>query len=375
MAIDSSRARLKIAIVVPGGVDPSGTERVIPVLLWLLERLTAGGDEVHVFALGQQLSPGKWRLCGATIHNAGHRRSRIRALGDLFRERRRAPFDIVHAFWAGAPGQVAAVFALLTGTPMVVTLPGGDIAALPDIAYGARLRWRGRAATRLVLATARRIIAPSHFIAAQVEALGWRAANIPFGVALDRWPPCAPRRREGGGPLRLCHVASLNRVKDQIGLLDALAMVAADDVDFTLDIVGEDTLGGEVQRKCAALGLDRRIRFHGFLPQPQLRAVVARSDMMIINSRHEGALIVLLEAAAVGVPTVGTRVGLIADWSPEAAMSVPVGDLKGLARAIVELASNEDMRLRLAQAAHQRAIANDADDYASCLRSLYAELA
>jgi len=103
--------------------------------------------------------------------------------------------------------------------------------------------------------------------------------------------------------------------------------------------------------------------------------VVARSDMMIINSRHEGALIVLLEAAAVGVPTVGTRVGLIADWSPEAAMSVPVGDLKGLARAIVELASNEDMRLRLAQAAHQRAIANDADDYASRLRSLYAELA
>ena len=30
---------MKIALVVPGGVDRSGTRRVIPIILWLIERL------------------------------------------------------------------------------------------------------------------------------------------------------------------------------------------------------------------------------------------------------------------------------------------------------------------------------------------------
>jgi len=30
---------VKVAVVVPGGLDPSGTVRVIPALLWFLERI------------------------------------------------------------------------------------------------------------------------------------------------------------------------------------------------------------------------------------------------------------------------------------------------------------------------------------------------
>ena len=51
---------MKIAIVVPGGVDRSGTDKVIPCQLWLIERLAAGDDEVHVFALYQEPRPGRW---------------------------------------------------------------------------------------------------------------------------------------------------------------------------------------------------------------------------------------------------------------------------------------------------------------------------
>src|ERR1700716_108575 len=42
-------SRMRIGIIVTGGVDASGRERVVPALLWLVERLARRHD-VHVFA-------------------------------------------------------------------------------------------------------------------------------------------------------------------------------------------------------------------------------------------------------------------------------------------------------------------------------------
>ena len=47
---------MKVALLVPGGVDRSGERRVIPCLLWLIERLAAAGDDLHVFAASQESS-------------------------------------------------------------------------------------------------------------------------------------------------------------------------------------------------------------------------------------------------------------------------------------------------------------------------------
>jgi glycosyltransferase involved in cell wall biosynthesis len=259
--------------------------------------------------------------------------------------------------------------------PFVVTLPGGDLAALPDIGYGARLSRRGRIATKLVLSRAAAIVAPSEWMATEARSLGWRTVTIPFGVALDRWPEALPRARKPGAPLKLIHVASLNCVKDPFGLLEAVRLLADRGIEFTLDLIGVDTLDGAVQRHCSVLGLDHRVAFQGFVPNSDLRAWFERSDLLVMSSRHEGASIVLLEAAVSGVPTVGTAVGSIADWSPDASIAVRVGDPEALARAIANLAENDAERLRLARAAQSRALAHDANACARELRQLYADVA
>jgi len=366
---------MKIALVVPGGVDRSGTERVIPVLLWLIERLAETGDEVHVYALNQEPEPGEWRLLGATIHNAGRRPKRLRALAALRREHRRKAFDVVHAFWAGTPGQVATAFGAIAHVPVVITLPGGDLARMPDIEYGAQLRWTSRVTTKAALSRASAIVTPSDWLARQAGAQGWPAITIPFGVALNHWPIMPPRQRTRETPLRLIHVASLNRVKGQFGLLEAMRLLADRKTDFTLDVIGEDTLAGAVQQHCSSLGLDDHVTFHGFVPNAKLRAHFEKADMLVMNSRHEGAPIALYEAATAGVPTVGTAVGSIADWTPEAAVAVPVGKPAALAEAIAELAGNEPKRLRLAKSAQDRVIAHDADKYAREIRRLYTDVA
>lgn len=365
---------MKVALLVPGGVDRSGTHRVIPCILWLIERLARAGDEVHVFALDQEPRPAEWDLLGARVHNAGARPRRARMLAQLAAEHRRGRFDVVHAFWAASCGVVAALAKPLLRVPVVLHLPGGDLAAVPEIGYGARLTRRGRAWARLALAAADRVIAPSTFIVDQAKSLGVRAERVPFGVALDRWPSAAPRRRDPAGPARLLHVGSLNRVKDQETLLRAALHLREMGIDFRLDVIGGDTMRGAVQRCAEEVGLDDVVRFHGFLPHDQLRPWVDRSHLLVVTSRHEAGPLVLLEAAAAGVPTVGTRVGHLADWAGDAAAVVPIGDHVALAGEVARLLGDEDARLRLASRARERAVAEDADCTARRIRALYTEL-
>ncbi len=82
----------------------------------------------------------------------------------------------------------------------------------------------------------------------------------------------------------------------------------------------------------------------------------------------------MLEAAVAGVPTVGTAVGHIAEWAPNAAISVPVGDWAGLAGAIAHLLSDDLLRVEIAGEALRRAVREDADYTAERFHALYAGL-
>lgn len=320
---------MRIALIVPGGVDRSGEYRVVPVLLTLIGRLSLH-NEVHVIALRQETEPGEWELAGARIHNIGSRHMRLRALTLLRSLHRQKPFDVVQAIWSGTCGLVAVTAGKLLGIPSLVHVAGGELVALHEIGYGGRLTWRGRLREALLLRGASAITAASAPLVESLSELGFVAQRLPLGVDLETWPPRDPVRREAGRTARLIHVASLNRVKDQPTLLRALAALDKSGTAFELDIAGEDVLHGEIQALAGRLGLSNRIRFRGFLTQRQLRPVVEAADLMIVSSCHEAGPLAILEAAVAGVPTVGTAVGHIAEWAPYAALAVPVGDSVGL---------------------------------------------
>jgi glycosyltransferase involved in cell wall biosynthesis len=368
---------MKIAILTPGGVDRSGTTRVIPCLLWFIERLVRSGDEVHVFALRQETARARWPLLGANVHNAGGRGAVIRgwrAALDLHREHRRAPFDVIHALWAVPQGALAAIGGKMLGVPVLLHLPGGDIVNLPKIGYGGRRTMKGRAALRMAVWGADRIVSASDDMVRRARELGIHAGRIPFGVALDHWPPLLPRRRADGAPARLLQVANLSAVKDQETLLLAAKSLRVRGIPFVLEIIGEDTLYGRVHLRTQALGLEDHVRFPGFLPQAALSEHVYAADLLVVTSRHEAGPVVVFEAAAAGVPTVGTKVGILADWAPEAARVVEIGDAEALGHAIAELLSNEDKRLQLAAEAQQRAINENADITTAKIRQVYLEM-
>jgi glycosyltransferase involved in cell wall biosynthesis len=364
---------MRIALVVPGGVDRSLEYRVIPALLALIGRLAINHD-VQVFALYQEAVPGEWHAAGAHIRNVGSKHTVSRAIRAIRTEHHRAPFDLVHSIWSGWSGLIAVLSGRLLRVPSVIHVAGGELVSLAEIGYGGRLKWHGRMRESWNLRAAAAVTAASAPIIDTLSQLGVAAQRIPLGVDLTAWPPRDPVPRDPSRPARFIHVASLNRVKDQTTLLRALASLMRSGLNFEMKIVGEDTLNGEIQSIAAELGLSERVKFLGFLPQRRLRPVVEAADLMILSSRHEAGPLAMLEAAVAGVPTVGTAVGHIQEWSPAATACVPVGDSARLAETIGQLLEDEDLRLRLAREALRRATSEDANYTAERFQRLYETL-
>ena len=368
---------MRIGLVVAGGLDRSGRERVTPSLLWLVERLARRHD-VHAFVLQYHPEPCDYPLLGAMVHDTG--RAGGPPLGRRARQRRRlaaavaahGPFDLLHGY-QGLPAAAATRVAARFRIPAVVTLDSGELASIDDIRYGLQRRWYDRRAIAAAMRAADRITVATDFMARMIPAGRRHApvAVIPIGVDAGCFPPAT---RAEGPPWRLLRVASLNPVKDYPMLLHALASVVSHGLDVHLDIVGEDTMDGRVQALARTLQLESRVTFHGLQPTDRLAAFYARAHLHVASSRHEAAGVVVLESAAAGLPTVGTAVGYVADWHPDRAVAVPVGDPTGLANAVVELLQDPSRRARLASAARTWTLAHDADWTAAQFEKVYGEI-
>jgi glycosyltransferase involved in cell wall biosynthesis len=364
---------VRLGLVVKGGIDRSGRERVIPSLLWLIERLARRHD-VHAFVLHQELEPCTYALFGATIHDLGQvkavpglaRRQQFRRLTAAIAGVGR--LDLLHAYWVMPAGFVTTLAARRLHVPSVVTADSGEWVAFPDIAYGLRRRWTDRLTVSWTMRRATAVTVCSENMARMAAQRGVTARVIPLGVPKEAFP-CA--NRADGPPWRLLQVASINPVKDQTTLLQAMSRLVRIEPRVQLDIVGEDTLGGRMQALCHSLGLNSHVVFHGFLPTAQVAALFARAHLHVVSSRHEAAGVVTLEAATSGVPTVGTAVGYVVDGAPDRAVAVTVGDPDALSAAVLALLRDSARRTQLADRARTWALAHDADWTASEFERLY----
>jgi len=193
--------------------------------------------------------------------------------------------------------------------PLVVSFYGYDAGRLAR-----KPLWRRRFAALFARATAVLVEGPA--MATRLRALGCppeRLRIMPLGVDVASWiVPTIPAGQRGGATLHLVIAASLREKK---GIATALTALAEADTPrpWRLTVVGDGPLRQSLQARAADLGLADRITWSGYLPSAELRAVLSSADLLLQTSEtapdgdtEGGAPVVLLQAAAAGVPVVGT---------------------------------------------------------------------
>ncbi len=378
---------MRIGIVSPG-FSASERDWCIPVLLDLVRAL-AEGDDVTVLALRYPHHHSPYEVHGARVIPLGGAETRglprialfARALRVLVREIRGQRLDVLHAMWGHEPGFLAALAGRLTGTPVVVSLQGGELADLPDVDYGGARSGVNRRLVSGALRLADRVVCGSEWLTRQASrrVTPERLVTLPFGVDTERFRPeadaeTADRWRLDGDPC-LLHVASLVPVKDQDTLLRAFARVLTHHPGAALHLAGEGDLLPYLGNLAGELGIAERVRFLGHVPHDELPRLYRQADLHLLPSRHESMAMVVLEAAACGCPTVGTPVGYLPELEP-AARTVPLRDPRALARELLELLAEEGAPKRLGAAARELIHARyRLDQTVDRLRALYRSLA
>jgi glycosyltransferase involved in cell wall biosynthesis len=138
-------------------------------------------------------------------------------------------------------------------------------------------------------------------------------------------------------------------------------------------IAGDGPLAGELRARADRTGAD--VRLLG--PRPDVPALLALADVVVVPSRWEARALIVQEAMRAGRPLVATRTGGIPELTGEdAAVLIPPGDPDALATAVCAVLDDPALAARLGQAARARSATFAAEpDAVESAVAIYARLA
>lgn len=290
---------------------------------------------------------------------------------------------VIHANF-GPDGVRALPLAGQLRLPLVTSLRGYDV-HLQKATLIRSLRWSWVA---YALGEARLHRCGALFLAVS-EALRERAIARGFpaertlthydGIDLDRFRT-GP---EGAREQVVLHVGRLVEKKGTLGLLRAFSAIAATHPRARLEIHGDGPLRAMLQSEAVALGLGARVIFRGHTSPEAIAArmreawLLAAPSCTASNGDGEGLPTVVVEAAASGLPVIGTHHAGI----PEAVrhgqtgLLVPEADVGSLAEALKQLLGDAEMQAAFGRSARRLAEERfDAAAQARRLELLYDEL-
>lgn len=262
----------------------------------------------------------------------------------------------IHAHFLHTPASVARYGAMLSGLGWSVSAHAKDIWTTPE--------WEKREK----LAACAWAVTCSRHAREHLAGLAppGRVDLVYHGLDAARFPPrSAPASaRDGGDPADPVRILCVGRAVEKKGLdvlLDALAGLPGG-LSWHLWHVGGGGLLRALRRRGRRLGIGGRVTHCGALAQGDVVAHYLRADLMVLPSRvardgdRDGLPNVLMEAQALGLPCVSTRVSAIPELVEDGrtGILVPPDDPRALGAALARLAADPALRARLGAAGAAR---------------------
>ena len=249
--------------------------------------------------------------------------------------------------------------------PLVVSVHDVSYLERPEFFPRARA-WQLRHTVARTVRRAARSLTVSEFSRRGIEkAYGVDGSNIvvvPNGVS-SMFRPLAKenaaayvrKRFRINGPYLLT-VGDLQPRKNQIGLIDAFeSAVRHARVPQALVLVGKDTWHGrEVRQRAARSAVADRIHFTGFVSDEELLQLYGGCDTFVFPSFYEGFGIPILEAMACGRAVACSNTSAMPEVANAAAILFDPYSKEEMARALVDLTIDSQLRSRMERLGQQR---------------------
>ncbi len=345
-------------------------------IVYLIDKMGAGGAQTHLRGLVCGLDPARFAPEVVCLIRGGVSADRlssqgfpprilalkrlygptgIAALASLASWLRRRQPDVVHTYMSAA-NVFGALAARRAGVRGLVTTRR-DTGFADGWLMRRALAWTSRWARRVVAVSedAARVAASRDGLA------GDRLRVIPNGIDLERFSPRGRRsemRRLLGVPESaplLVSVSHLTRVKGIDLLVEAARLIRERNAEARAVVAGRGAEQTRIEQAIRSSGLEGTFRLLG--SYEDVPGLLEAADLFVLPSRSEGQPNAVMEAMAMGLPVVATKVGGVPEVARdrEEALLVPPEDAEALASACQALLAEPARARCLGDAGRERA--------------------
>jgi colanic acid/amylovoran biosynthesis glycosyltransferase len=351
-------AQQGIEITIAGPVQPHKTILTRSGFRWLTVPAWSGPIPLRLLRLVAAVGAGAARSASDTRWLARNVLRCPDLRGKLIQSTRLLPFagrrwDLIYFPWIYAAAGVLPAFEL--GMPIVVSCRGAQVSVVPHnpsrraILAGLEETFRQAAFVHCV----------SRAILEEAQAYGLdpnKAHIIRPAVNPAFFHPCDEVGGASGDLLRIITTGSLIWRKGHEFAVTALARLRDRGIAARLEIIGEGPDRARVLYTAHDLGLVDSVELLGRLAPEQVRDRLRAADVFLLSSLSEGISNAALEAMACGLPVVTTDCGGMREAIDDGVEGfvVPVREPQPMAEALMRLALDPGLRLRMGRAARQR---------------------
>jgi len=295
--------------------------------------------------------------------------------------------DIIHAHEPLQMGMLALDYASRAHIPVTITahqLPWFVASYLPEKLkpFVEKILW---SFGRVVLKRYSSVIAPTRTIATIIEEMtGVKPDVIGYGLDLEKFHPplhsdlVSASRNKLNLPSKvplLLHVGRLDTDKSADKLIRAAAPVVHES-DAHLLVVGDGCQKNRLIRMCREMGIEKKVHFTGFISPANLPEIYQAANIFMTSSEIETQGIVLLEAAASGLPIVAVDATCISEIVQDQynGLLVKPGDMDGFSDALTALINDPNWSCQMGTKGRILSMEHDVQNIGTLHENLYLEM-
>ena len=192
-----------------------------------------------------------------------------------------------------------------------------------------------------------------NYLAGRFPQYLYKSEVLPLGISLpaEHWQP--------GNVNEFLFVGRLIDYKGIEDLIQAMSLIRKSGRQIHLNIVGKgpDYYEAYLRRLVQSKKLGAWVKFHGWIPSPEVRRWMERAACLVVPSRREAYGLVALEGMAIGTPLIASRAGGLRELvSQDCALAFEAGNVKQLAEVLRMAFDNPSLLLSLAERGREKAL-------------------